>query len=214
MNSIRPPDELKFTGNVHENWKTFRQCFEFYLLAVGINEDDDRCKIALLLTVAGRSALDVYNTFVFTAAQKDKFPAVLEKFEDYCTPRKNETYERAAPLEGGKSPAELLMNRKLRTRLPSAEHLLEKKEKHPVNQNRLQAYNRTTKPLCQLVQDDVVRVRCDGQWGPVAKVIKETAPRSYEVLTEYGNTVRRNRSHLLKVPHTGRDGQEIVSLMD
>ncbi len=115
---------------------------------------------------------------------------------------------RAAPLECGKSPAELLMNRKLRTRFPSAEHLLEKKERCPINQRRLQAYNRTTKPLCRLVQDDVVRIKCDGQRVSVAKVIKETAPRSYEVLTEYGNTLRRNRCHLLKVPHDGRDGLE------
>jgi len=48
----------------------------------------------LLLTVAGRSALDVYNTFVFTENEKDKYEAVIEKFEQYCTPRKNEAYKR------------------------------------------------------------------------------------------------------------------------
>ena len=51
-------------------------------------------KIALLLTVAGCGALDLYNTFVFTEEQKDKFDVVMQKFEDHCTPRKNETYER------------------------------------------------------------------------------------------------------------------------
>lgn len=31
-------------------------------------------------------------------------------------------------------------------------------------------------------------------------MIKETTPRSYEVITEHGLTLRRNRRHLLKVP--------------
>lgn len=57
---------------------------------------------------------------------------------------------------------------------------------------------------------DTVRVRCDGKWGPVAKVIKETTPRSYAVLTEYGNTLRRNRRHLLKVPSTCIESTDIV----
>lgn len=93
MNFIRQPEELKLTGNVNENWKVFKQSFELYVLAIGL-EGDDKRKIALLLTVAGRSALDVYNTFVFTDDQKDKFDVVMAKFEEYCTPRKNETYER------------------------------------------------------------------------------------------------------------------------
>lgn len=50
--------------------------------------------IALLLTVAGRAALDVYNTFVFTKEENDKYDVVIWKFEDYCTLRKNETYKR------------------------------------------------------------------------------------------------------------------------
>ncbi len=93
MNFVRQPEELKLTGNVNENWKVFKQSFELYVLAIGL-EGDDKRKIALLLTVAGCSALDVYNTFVFTDDQKDKFDVVMAKFEGYCTPRKNETYER------------------------------------------------------------------------------------------------------------------------
>lgn len=48
----------------------------------------------MLPTVAGLSALVVYNTFVLTEDEKDKSNAVIAKFEQYCTPKKNETYER------------------------------------------------------------------------------------------------------------------------
>lgn len=79
------------TGNVKENWKVFKQSFQLYMLAIGLQGNDKR-KIALLLTVAGRGALDVHNTFVFTEDETDKFDVVMEKFEQYCTLRKNETY--------------------------------------------------------------------------------------------------------------------------
>ncbi|KAK7939091.1 hypothetical protein WMY93_002417 [Mugilogobius chulae] len=94
MNNIRPPEELKLSGNVNENWKAFRQSFELYLLAAGLEKEAEPRKIALLLTVAGRSALDVYNTFQFASEDDRKLNNVLTKFEEYCTPRKNETYER------------------------------------------------------------------------------------------------------------------------
>ncbi len=63
-----------------------------YLLA-GLERDNDRRKIALLLTVAGRSAIDVFNTFQFSEEEQDKYDVVMAKFEDYCTPKKNEIYE-------------------------------------------------------------------------------------------------------------------------
>lgn len=97
---------------------------------------------------------------------------------------------RASPLECEQSPAELLMNRKLRTRLPSAEHLLQEKHGDSTKTtSQSNAYNKTAKLLCLLEQADVVRVRCVGKWGLVTTVINETTPRSYEVLTEYGNTL-------------------------
>lgn len=98
---------------------------------------------------------------------------------------------RASPLENGLLPAEMLMNRKLRTRLPSATHQMERSDvRQGVRQTEL--YNRTAKPRRPLAQEEIVRVRCDGQWGPLAKVVKETTPRSYEVITEPGKTMRRN----------------------
>lgn len=47
-----PPDELKLTGNVNENWKAFKQSFELYAFAIGLDGNEWR-KIALLPTVPG-----------------------------------------------------------------------------------------------------------------------------------------------------------------
>ena len=54
----------------------------------------DKWNIAVLLTVAGPEITNVFNTLSFTDAERDNFAAVIAKFDQYCTPRVNETYKR------------------------------------------------------------------------------------------------------------------------
>ena len=95
MESVKPPDAVNWTGNVDCEWRTFKQRFMLYLQAVGLDSKPDARKIALLLTVAGPQAVEVFNTFVYTDGEdKDKFDTVVEKFDEHCSPKKNETLER------------------------------------------------------------------------------------------------------------------------
>uniref|UniRef100_H2ZS40 Uncharacterized protein n=1 Tax=Latimeria chalumnae TaxID=7897 RepID=H2ZS40_LATCH len=50
-------------------------------------------KVALLLTVAGTEALEILNSFQLTEQEGDNYDILMSKFESYCTPRVNETYE-------------------------------------------------------------------------------------------------------------------------
>ena len=47
-----------------------------------------------LLTVAGKEALEIFNTFGLSDEDKVKIDVVSKKFEECCTPKKNVTYER------------------------------------------------------------------------------------------------------------------------
>ncbi|KAL7851936.1 hypothetical protein SRHO_G00177210 [Serrasalmus rhombeus] len=95
MDTLKPPEHLKLTGNVDSNWRTFKQQFLLYVAAIGLDTKPDTRKIAVLLTVAGPQAIEVYNTFLFREGEdKDKFEDVLKKFDAHCSPKKNETYER------------------------------------------------------------------------------------------------------------------------
>ena len=49
-------------------------------------------QVATLLTIIGEDARDVYSTFDET--DNDKIAPVLQKFEEYCQPRKNVPFER------------------------------------------------------------------------------------------------------------------------
>lgn len=94
MEQLKPPTELKFTGNVEEQWRRFKQRFTLYLTAIGAAEKDGEQKIALLLTVAGTEAIDVFNSFQLTPDEQKDYDGVIRKFEQFCTPKRNETYER------------------------------------------------------------------------------------------------------------------------
>ena len=83
------------TGNLSENWRKFKQPFEIYSIASGLNEKAEEIQVASLLHLVGEEALEVFNTFQFAAEDdKKKIKPVCEQFEAYCSPRKNVTYER------------------------------------------------------------------------------------------------------------------------
>ena len=103
------------------------------------------------------------------------------------------------------SPAELLMGRRLRTTLP---HTAKQKknimrQKQQCLQNRQKAnYDKASKSLVSLSPHDTVRLQDSKYWNKKATVLEEVAPRSYNVRTEDGQVLRRNRRSLLKTPET------------
>ncbi|GFX52842.1 transposon Ty3-G Gag-Pol polyprotein [Trichonephila clavipes] len=79
-------------GNVKAKCRKGRQELENYLLAVGKDDRTDKIKIAILLNLLGSEGLEIYNTFKLES--KVNFSEVLQKFEEYCSPRHNVVYER------------------------------------------------------------------------------------------------------------------------
>ncbi|XP_053548273.1 uncharacterized protein LOC128640004 isoform X1 [Bombina bombina] len=92
--SLKPPPELTFVGNLEEVWGTFKQRFTLYMKATNTSSLPDDQKVALLLTVAGPEALDIYNSFELSETDCDNYELVMEKFTAYCAAKKNETFER------------------------------------------------------------------------------------------------------------------------
>lgn len=95
MQALQPPPVLQLTGNVAENWRKFKQRFELYLTAIGADEESAKTKASVFLHIVGEEALEVYNNFQFQAqADKMSLAKILEKFEEYCIPKRNVTFER------------------------------------------------------------------------------------------------------------------------
>ena len=96
MDKLTPPDPLDLdSSNVSDAWRKWRQRFELFSLASGLISKGEGIQAATLLHVVGPDTLEVYNTFSWEDADdKSKVAKILEKFEAYCVPRKNITWER------------------------------------------------------------------------------------------------------------------------
>ena len=113
---------------------------------------------------------------------------------------------RNTPIDNLGSPAQLLMNRRLRSKLPVIQKQLKPKvisqktvhEKLTKKQQKQKFfYDKSSKNLSKLNPGDTVRVQNDKKWEPGVVVENATTPRSYHVQTERGR-YRRNRKHLMK----------------
>ncbi|XP_049275515.1 uncharacterized protein LOC119372299 isoform X3 [Rhipicephalus sanguineus] len=97
MDSLRLPGPLNTTGEASKNWQTFKQRFELFLAA---SEPTDKqrsvsSKTALLLSVAGEDAIEIFNTLNFTEGEdKADYATVIKKFDEYFTLQTNEVHER------------------------------------------------------------------------------------------------------------------------
>lgn len=95
MEALKAPDPLRLDGNIADNWKKWKQKFELYMTATGIEGKAQKVQSSTLLHVIGDEALEIYNTFEFTQ-QEDrlKLKVLLDKFEEHFTPHRNVTFER------------------------------------------------------------------------------------------------------------------------
>ncbi|PFX34153.1 Transposon Tf2-9 polyprotein [Stylophora pistillata] len=129
----------------------------------------------------------------------DNMPFNTVKFKDFAKFRNS-------PISGmNESPAELLMSRKLRTRLPISKSLLEPQPRSTsqilhnllTRQQRQKAlYDRGTRPLSTLHEEVPVRMKQGREWTPAMVIRQHQIPRSYIVATPDGTKMRRNRFHL------------------
>jgi len=91
----KPPEPLSVTGNVAQNWRDFEEQLQWFLEGTESTEKDDKAKIGIMLSYAGKKAWVIYKTLPWTAnGDENKFQKVLEAFQNYCSPRKNIIYEK------------------------------------------------------------------------------------------------------------------------
>ena len=92
---LRPPAAMVQSGDLAIGWLRWIERYDFYIMATEKNNKPGSVQVAILLTLMGSDAIDIYRTFEWAnAADKDNIDSVKSKFEAYFAPRKNVTYER------------------------------------------------------------------------------------------------------------------------
>ena len=61
--------------------------------ASGSMKKPEKQRVAIFLHLVGEEVLEIYNTFSLSTAEQ-KLDILFKKFEDYCNPRRNITFER------------------------------------------------------------------------------------------------------------------------
>lgn len=89
-NEFNKPEQLKLEGNLEENFRRFKQEVSIYFTATETDTKDEKIKIARVLNLLGPEALRLYNTFNIKPVKAQE---VLNAFEEYCIPQKNEVME-------------------------------------------------------------------------------------------------------------------------
>ena len=75
--------------------KSWKKTWERFDIATRIDEAGDKKRVCTLLSIIGEDAVKVFGTFEYGEGEsEDSIHDVINKFEEYCNPRRNTIYER------------------------------------------------------------------------------------------------------------------------
>ena len=105
--SLSTPQPLELEGNdTASKWKEFKQSWEIYEIASGIEKKSERIRVATFLHVAGVEAQKRYNGFIWSSEEdKGKLEDIISKFEQDCVRKTNIIAERIKFLQRKQLPA-------------------------------------------------------------------------------------------------------------
>jgi len=95
--ALLPPSALEIHDPwAAEKWKKFKMAWIHYSLATELSKKSEEVQVAILLTVIGEEAREVFSTFTGWTKVGDeaKIGPVLQKFEQYCEPHRHVPFER------------------------------------------------------------------------------------------------------------------------
>ena len=112
------------------------------------------------------------------------------------------------------SPAQLLMSRRLRDKLPCTSQTLQpqvpadaRKGLKKQKLRQIRYYNRGAKPHHEFQRGNSVRIRRGNTWDEVIVTSKHPTPCSYNIMTRDGREYRRNARML------NRNQRDVISIM-
>ena len=90
---IPPQLSLSEPDSPTATWKTWQRQWKNYSIATGLKEKSEEVQAATLLTCLGPEALNVLDGLCPDEDEQKKVDVVLEKFEEFCIGKTNETFE-------------------------------------------------------------------------------------------------------------------------
>ena len=86
MAQYKPPNPLNFS---EPNWPKWKSQYETFRLLTDLKSKPGEIQVASLRYCMGPEAEEVVKTFNLSAEDSKKYDVVIDKFDNYFTPRKN-----------------------------------------------------------------------------------------------------------------------------
>jgi hypothetical protein len=104
---IPTPDGMRVTGNVAQNWATFKESYLDFAKATKLDQEGDSVQVSALKAIMGAECKRVLNQ-VMTTEQQTTATAVIQGLETHFQPTRNVLYERFEFFKADQTPNETL----------------------------------------------------------------------------------------------------------
>ena len=88
------PSPMNTKGDQVNNWEFFKQQWEDYEVAPGLNKQDPKIRLATLRSVMGKECLQIFLNLKLTDEEKNDVQTCINALETYFKPKRNVVYER------------------------------------------------------------------------------------------------------------------------
>ena len=100
------PSSIKVSGDRANNWEFFRQQWEDYELATGLDKRPEAIRLATFRSLMGKECLEVFLNLKLTPEERRSMSACLTALEAYFKPKTSVVYERYVFNSSTQSPEE------------------------------------------------------------------------------------------------------------
>ncbi|KAK3737693.1 hypothetical protein QZH41_001295 [Actinostola sp. cb2023] len=83
---IQVPEQMNCNGNIPTNWKTFREAYEDYLIATGLDKKDKVIEAATLKSLVGTECKKILKRLQLSEEEMKDPKTMLDKLGDHFVP--------------------------------------------------------------------------------------------------------------------------------
>lgn len=86
---IPAPEPMNCNGDVANNWKSFHEAYEDYLIATGLDQKDKKVQVATLKSLMGTECKKILKRLQLSEADMKDPAIILAKLQDHFVPVRN-----------------------------------------------------------------------------------------------------------------------------
>ena len=92
--SIPPPEKMDVDGDVSSNWQDFKDGWNNYYIATGLDKKDKTVIVATLCTFMGKECHRILKYLPLTDQERKDPDTIIKKLEEHFEPKRNVIFER------------------------------------------------------------------------------------------------------------------------